>query len=92
MTCATALAGQTDVYAAANGFVSALPGSAGSYYRVGRTRGTAAYSDTNVYIAEVEPCLPEKVTVIAAATGTAATDVAALFTALQGGPVRLKAL
>lgn len=92
MMCATAIAAQTDVYAAAAGFVTAIPGSAGTYYRVGRTRAVATIHAANVYVAEVEPCLPEKVAVIAAATGTAATDVAALFTALQAGPIRLKAL
>ena len=92
MTCGSAIAAQTDVYAAANGFVQALPGTAGTYYRVGRTRAVAVIVSSGVYVAEVEPCLPEKVAVIATATGTAATDIAALFTALQAGPIRIKTL
>lgn len=92
MIAATAIATETDVYAAANGFVQALPGSVGTYYKVGRTKAVGLAIATNVYELEVEPVQPEKVAVIAAATGTAATDVAALFTALQGGPIRLKTL
>jgi hypothetical protein len=92
MIGATAIAAETDVYAAANGFVQALPGSAGTYYRVGRTKAAGLAIASNVYELEVEPCQPEKVAVIVTATGTAATDVAALFTALQAGPIRLKTL
>jgi len=82
MRCATALAADVDVYTAGNGFVQGEPGTAGTYYKVGRTVALAVQESSGNYIAEVAPCAPQKLTVIAAATGTAATDIAAIFTAI----------
>jgi hypothetical protein len=82
MRCASALAADIDVYTAANGFVQAEPGVAGVYYKVGRTVALAVQEGSSDYIVEVAPCAPQKLTVIAAATGTAATDIAAIFTAI----------
>ncbi len=92
LRCATALAAGVDVYTAANGFVAALPATAGTYYKVGRTVALAVQEASSLYAVEVAPCDPVKTLVIAAATGTAATDIAALFTALQSGPAEIKAL
>jgi hypothetical protein len=90
--CATALGNDIDIYAAANGFVQALPAVAGTYFRVGRTKAAAVQEGSNNYVIEASPCDPVKVIVIAAATGTAATDIAALFVALAAGPSEIKAL
>lgn len=92
LRCATALAANIDVYTAANGFVQALPGTAGTVFKVGRTVALAVQEGSNLFTVEVATCAPVKTLVIAAATGTAATDVAALFTALQSGPAEIKAL
>ena len=92
LRCSTALAAGVDVYGAANGFVTALPGTAGTYYKVGRTVALAVQEASSLYAVEVSPCAPVKTLVIATATGTAATDIAALFTALQSGPAVVKAL
>lgn len=82
LRCATALGNDIDVYTAASGFVQAEPGTAGVYYKVGRTVALAVQELSSNYIVEVAPCAPQKMTVIAAATGTAATDIAAIFTAI----------
>lgn len=92
LRAATALAAGVDVYTAANGFVQALPSSAGTYYKVGRTVAAAVQEASGSFTVEVATQSPGKTLVIAAATGTAATDVAALFTALQSGPAEVKAL
>lgn len=92
MLAATALAAGIDVYGTSTGYISALPGIAGTYWKVGRTRQIPVIISTGIYEAEVEPCLPEKTLVIATATGTAATDIAALFTAMQSGPAKIKSL
>lgn len=92
MRCSTAIAAEVDVYTAAGGFVSALPAVAGTYYKVGRTTAAAVQESAGLYGVPVAPCAPVKTIVIAAATGTAATDIAAVFTALQSGPCDLKAL
>lgn len=92
LRCATAIAAGVDVYAAANGFVQALPDVAGTYYKVGRTVALAVQEGSNLYAVEVVTRPPVKTIVLAAATGTAATDIAAVFTALASGPVELKAL
>lgn len=89
---ATAIAEGVDLYVAANGFASALPATAGTYYKIGRTVALAVLESTGNYLAEFAPCAPVKTLVIAAATATAATDIAALFTALQSGPAEIKAL
>jgi hypothetical protein len=96
MLAASALAASIDVYAStANpGFIIALPAVAGAYYKVGTSVYTGVQNADGNYEVEVDPCQPEKVLVIAAATGTAATDIAALFAALATGPgpVRIFAL
>ena len=88
----TALAAGVDVYGAANGFVTALPSVAGTYYKVGQTVAAAVQEASSLYAVEVAPSAPVKTLVIATATGTAATDIAALFTALQSGPAVVKSL
>ncbi len=90
--CATAIAADTDLYVAANGFVQALPSTAGTYYKVGRSVALAVQEGSSNYNIAATPCAPVKTLVIATATGTAATDIAALFTALQSGPAQIKAL
>ena len=92
LRCATAIAADTDLYAAANGFVSAIPGTAGTYYHVGRSVALAVQEGSSNYVVEAVVHAPRKTLVIAAATGTAATDIAALYTALQSGPDEIKAL
>lgn len=92
LRCATAIAADTDLYAAANGFVAALPGVAGTYYHVGRSVALAVQEGSGNYVVEAVVHAPRKVLVIATATGTAATDIAALYTALQSGPAGIKAL
>lgn len=92
LRCATALAADVDLYTAASGFVQALPAVAGTYWRVGRSAALAVQEGGGNYVVEAVTRPPVKVLVIAAATGTAATDIAALFTALQSGPAEIKAL
>lgn len=92
LRCATAIAAGIDLYTAANGFVQALPAVAGTYWRVGRSAALAVQEGSSNYVIEAVTRPPVKVIVIAAATGTAATDIAALFTALQSGPAEIQAL
>lgn len=92
MTCATAIAGETDLYTAANGFVQAEPGTAGTYYKVGRSKSAGSYVASNVYTIEVEPCAPEKLIVLAALTsGQNATTAASDDTTSQALANALKA-
>lgn len=56
--CITALAANIDLYTAAAGQVSALSGSAGTYYKVGRSVALAVLVGTNDYIIEAMPCMP----------------------------------
>lgn len=92
LRCTTAIAAGVDLFAAANGFVSALPAVAGTYYKVGRSVALAVQEGSSNYVIEATVRPPVKTLVIAAATGTAATDIAALFTALQSGPAEVQAL
>ena len=92
LRCASALGADIDLFTAASGLVQGLPGVAGTYYKVGRSIGAAVQVGSSDYIIEVATCEPKKLTVIATATGTAATDIAALFTALQGTPDIVRAL
>ncbi|MEO8204884.1 MAG: hypothetical protein ABI615_01795 [Chthoniobacterales bacterium] len=92
LRCATALAADVDVYTSANGFVAALPAVAGTYYRIGRTAAAAVQEAASNYVVEVVSHAPVKTIVIATATGTAATDIAALFAALATGPAQIKSL
>ncbi len=82
LRCATALANDIDLYTAANGFVQAEPTGTGTYWLVGRSAAAAVQEGSGNYIIEVAPRAPVRLTVIAAATGTAATDIAAIFTAI----------
>ena len=79
---ASALSADVDVYTAANGFIQAEPGTTGTYYKVGRTVQASVQEGSSNYVTQVAPCAPVKLTVIAAASGTAATDIAAIFTAI----------
>lgn len=67
---ATAIAANVDLYVAANGFASALPAVAGTYYRIGRTSALAVQIGSGDYLAEFVPCAPIKVVVIAALTSS----------------------
>jgi hypothetical protein len=89
---ATAVAAGVDLYTAAGGFVQALPAVAGTYYRVGRSVALAVQEGAGLYSVEVATHAPVKTIVIAAATATAATDIAAVFVALAAGPAEIKAL
>jgi hypothetical protein len=89
LRCATALAADIDVYTAANGFVQGEPTTAGVYWLVGRTAALAVQEASGLYTVQVVTRAPVKLTVIAAATGTAATDIAAIFAAI-GTPTLLK--
>lgn len=91
--CTTALGNEIDLYVGANGYAIALPATAGTYYKVGRSKQAAQPTEvSNIYEIEFEPCSPQKTIVIAHATGTAATDIAALYTALQSGPAVIMSL
>lgn len=89
---ATAVPAGVDLYTGADGFAQALPAVAGTYYRVGRSVAAAAQEGAGLYAVEAATHAPVKTIVIAAATGTAGTDIAAVFTALASGPAELKAL
>ena len=71
------------LYTAASGKVQNQPSSAGTVYQVG-TALTSAGGDGEII--EVDPVAPRKTEILAAFSGTAATDVAALGTALEGAP------
>jgi hypothetical protein len=79
LRCATALAANIDVYTAANGFVQAEPGSAGTYWLVGRTVALAVQEGSGNYVVEVAPRAPVQLTV-AAAPSTVANIATALAT------------
>lgn len=61
-----------DVFAGSDGRIQDLPGTAGTYWLVGRTV-TATTADLEV---EVEPCLPRKLVVIANGASLATTQAA----------------
>lgn len=77
------------VYTAASGKVQNEPTAAGTCYLIGTALQSASVDGD---LLEIDPIAPIKVTTVAAATGVAADDVAALYTALEGGPLLLKAL
>jgi len=79
LRCATALAADIDVYAAASGLVQAEPGTAGTYWKVGRTVALAVLETTGNYIVEVATHAPIRLTVIAtpSTVGNIATGLAA---------------
>lgn len=78
LRCATALAPDIDVYAAAAGFVQGEPAAAGTYYLVGRTVALAVQEGAGNYVVEVAPRPPVKLTVAAApaTVGNIATALA----------------
>jgi predicted RecA/RadA family phage recombinase len=59
-----------DVYSGTDGRVQDLPGTAGTYWKVGRSV-TASTADLEI---EVEPCLPRKLVVIANGASLATTQ------------------
>lgn len=79
LRCATALAAGLDVYTAANGFVQAEPGTAGTYWLVGRTVALAVQESAGNYVVEVAIARPLQLTV-AATPSTVANIAAALAT------------
>ncbi len=89
LVAAGAITVGADVFTAAGGKVQAQPTTAKSLYHIGRA--VTAAQNANELI-EVIPLVPTKVTVMAAFTGSAATDVAALEVVLQGGPDRVVVL
>lgn len=78
LRCATALAADIDVYAAANGFVQAEPGTAGTYWKVGRTVALAVQEGSSNYVVEVATHAPIQLTVAAtpSTVGNIATALA----------------
>ena len=78
LRCATALAANIDVYAAASGLVQAEPGVAGTYWKVGRTVALAVLESTGNYIVEVATHAPIQLTVAAtpSTVGNIATALA----------------
>jgi hypothetical protein len=85
--CATALADEIDLYTAANGLVQGEPGSAGTYWKVGRSVAAAQQVGTSDYIIEAVTQPPVKLTV-AATPGT----VGAIAAAFTTGPGLVKFL
>ena len=75
LRCATALAANIDVYAAASGLVQAEPGTAGTYWKVGRTAALAVLETAGNYIVEVATHAPIQLTV--AATPASVANIAA---------------
>lgn len=73
MVGSEAISAGADVYAAASGKVQDQPGTAGTYYRVGRAV-TACAGDGDAF--EVTPCLPQLVRVIANASTLSQTQAA----------------
>ncbi|KAF0093437.1 MAG: hypothetical protein E1N59_2838 [Puniceicoccaceae bacterium 5H] len=88
MIASEEIAADEPVYVAAAGKVQNEPAAAGTYYRIGRAR-TAATADGDEII--VETHAPVKVVVLAAFSGTAGTDIAAVGAALTE-PAELKVL
>lgn len=76
---ASALNADVDVYTAANGFIQGEPGSAGTYYRVGRTVAASVQEGSSNYLTEIAPCQPIKL-VVAATPSTVGNIAAALAT------------
>lgn len=91
---ATALAADVDLFTggATAGFAQGTPATVGTYYKIGRSVAAAQQASDSSYYIEFAPCQPRRLAVIATATGTAAVDIAALFTALQGAPDLIKTL
>jgi hypothetical protein len=79
LRCATALAAEIDVYTAANGLVQAEPGTAGTYWLVGRTVAAAVQETANNFIVEVAVQAPVRLTV--AATPSTVGNIAAAMAA-----------
>lgn len=75
LRCATALAADIDIYAAANGFVQGEPGTAGTYWLIGRSVALAVQEASSNYVIEVATHRPIKVKVVA--TPSTVADVAA---------------
>jgi len=74
-----ALADNLDIYQAAGGKVQGEPTVAGTYWKIGRTKGAAVQSDDTFYYVEAITQEPTKVIVLAALTApatTAAVDLA----------------
>lgn len=89
MVASAAIAAGSAVYTAANGRIRTEPATAGTYYEVG-TALTAA--STTGELVEVAAIAPRKLVIVSAFTGTAATDIAKIGTALQGTPDKVRVL
>lgn len=74
---ASALSDEIDLYTAANGLAQAEPGSAGTYWKIGRTVGDAVQVGSSDYEIEFAPQQPVKLTV--AATPSTVGNIAAAF-------------
>jgi hypothetical protein len=61
-----------DLYSHSNGKVTVAPTTAGTFWKVGRSRSGASADQ----VIEVEPCLPQKVNVVANAANLATTQAA----------------
>jgi len=69
------------IYQAANGQVQGEPTVAGTYYRIGRTKGAAVQGDDTLYYVEAVTQEPQKVIVLAAFTAPGTAAAADLGTA-----------
>ncbi len=78
LRCATALAADSDVFTAAGGFVQAEPGTAGTFWKVGRTVALAVQEGGGNYVVEVATHAPVQLTVAAtpSTVGNIATALA----------------
>jgi len=86
MVASEAITVGSAVYTAPNGKVQGEPSSGGIYYEVGHAL-TPTSGDGQLI--EVDPIEPRKLLVMAAFSGTAATDIALLGIALEGGPDKI---
>jgi hypothetical protein len=89
MVASAAIAAESMLYTAANGQVQTEPATAGTYYLVGRSLTAATGAGDRL---EVEPCLPVRLTVVAALRTDSITDLAADVTTAFTTPGRVKIL
>ncbi|MGA2052306.1 MAG: hypothetical protein ABSH19_03235 [Opitutales bacterium] len=89
MVASGAIAAESMLYTAANGQVQTEPATAGTYYLVGRSLTAATAAGDRL---EVEPCLPVRITVVAALRTDTVADLAADVTAALATPGIVKIL
>jgi hypothetical protein len=89
MVASAGIAAEMMLYTAANGQVQTEPAAAGTYYLVGRSLTAATGAGDRL---EVEPCLPVRLTVVAALRTDTLTDLAADVTTALTSPGIVKIL